>query len=111
MAVETSVSRYLSVVGRTGGKKSRRQLSSDQARDMVRVRELRRAFREYYARCFWYMRPDADLTLDDLPEVVRGLRKNGRSNAISAASAARGPRPADPALSRPSRYRSATISD
>ena len=44
---------------------------------MVRVRELRRAFREFYARCFWYIRRDAHLTLDDLPEVVRGLRKNG----------------------------------
>ena len=44
---------------------------------MVRVREIRRAFREFYARCFWYMRPDADLGLGDLAEVVRGLRKNG----------------------------------
>ena len=86
MAVETSVSRYLSAIGRKGGKKSRRQLSSEQARDMVRVRELRRAFREYYARCFWYMRPDADLTLDDLPEVVRGLRKNGGKEGILRAA-------------------------
>ena len=86
MPVETSVSQYLAVIGRKGGKKSRRRLSSDQARDMVRVRELRRAFREYYARCFWYMRPDAHLTLDDLPEVVRGLRKNGGRDGIRRAA-------------------------
>ena len=77
MPVESSVSDYLAAIGRKGGKKSRRQLSSDDARDMVRVRELRRAFREFYARCFWFMRPDAHLTLDDLSEVVRGLRANG----------------------------------
>ena len=86
MPVETSVSEYLAVIGREGGKKIRRRLSSDQARDMVRVRELRRAFREYYARCFWYMRPDAHLTLDDLPEVVRGLRKNGGREGIHRAA-------------------------
>ena len=56
------------------------------ARDLVRVRELRRAFREFYARCFWYMRPDAHLTLDDLPEVVRGLRKNGGKEGILRAA-------------------------
>ena len=86
MPVETAVSQYLAVIGRKGGKKSRRRLSSDQTRDMVRVRELRRAFREYYARCFWYMRPDAHLTLDDLPEVVRGLRKNGGRDGIRRAA-------------------------
>ena len=77
MAVEPSVSHYLAAIGRIGGKKSRRRLSSEEARDMVLVRELRRAFREFYARCFWYLRPDVALTLDDLPEVVRGLRANG----------------------------------
>ena len=86
MPVETSVSQYLAVIGRKGGRKSRRQLSSEQAREMVRVRELRRAFREFYARCFWYMRPDAHLTLDDLPEVVRGLRKNGGREGILRAA-------------------------
>ena len=53
-AGETAVSQYLAGIGRKGGKKSRRRLSSDQARDMVRVCDLRRAFAEYYARCFWY---------------------------------------------------------
>ena len=77
MPIERSVSQYLAEIGRKGGKRSRRQLSSQEARDMVRVREIRRAFREFYARCFWYMRPDADLGLGDLAEVVRGLRKNG----------------------------------
>ena len=44
---------------------------------MVRVREARRAFRRFYAQCFWYMRPDMDVTIEDIPELVRGLRQNG----------------------------------
>lgn len=75
--MDSSISQYLSEIGRRGGRKSRRHLSSDAARDMVRVREARRAFRAFHAQCFWYMRDDMDITLADVPEVVRGLRQNG----------------------------------
>ncbi len=44
---------------------------------MVRVREARRAFREFRAQCFWYLRPDLIVTLEDIPEIVRGLRQHG----------------------------------
>ena len=44
---------------------------------MVRVREARRAFREFHTQCFWYLRPDLQVSLDDIPEIVRGLRRNG----------------------------------
>ena len=44
---------------------------------MVRVREARRAFRAFHAQCFWYLRPDLQVSLDDVPEIVRGLRRNG----------------------------------
>lgn len=71
------VSAYLAEIGRKGGRKSRRRLSSEEARNMVRVRMARRAFREFYAQCFWYMRADAVVTLADVPEVARGLRQNG----------------------------------
>lgn len=68
---------YLSAIGREGGKRSRRRLSSEDARNMVRVREARRAFRGFHAQCFWYMRPDLKVTLDDVPEIIRGLRRHG----------------------------------
>lgn len=68
---------YLSRIGRKGGLRSRRELSPEQARDMVRVREARRAFRAFHAQCFWYLRPDLVATLDDVPEIVRGLRRHG----------------------------------
>ncbi len=56
------------------------QTSSSDADAAARQRRLelaRRAFREFYAQCFWSYRPDAEITEDDIPWVVRGLRHNG----------------------------------
>lgn len=64
-------------VGRRGGPGSRRTLPSAKPRDRARVREARQAFRDYHAQCFWYLRPDMQVTVDDIPEIVRGLRRNG----------------------------------
>jgi hypothetical protein len=72
-----NVSAYLAEIGRRGGQKSRRHLSREDARRMVRVREARRAFREFHAQCFWFMRADMVVTLEDIPEIVRGLRLSG----------------------------------
>lgn len=44
---------------------------------MVRLREAQRAFRDFRAQCFWYMREDMKVKLVDVPEIVRGLRKDG----------------------------------
>jgi hypothetical protein len=77
MKTTSNISAYLARIGRTGGLKSRRALSADDARYMVRVREARRAFRAFHAQCFWHMRPDIQITREDIPEIIRGLRKNG----------------------------------
>ena len=77
MKTPRSVNSYLSRIGRKGGSKSRRKLSSADARNMVRVREARRAFSEFHAQCFWFLRQDMKVGLDDVPEIVRGLRQNG----------------------------------
>ncbi|MEI7435800.1 MAG: hypothetical protein WCL16_03210 [bacterium] len=75
--VPREVSAYLAAIGRLGGVKSRRRLSSETAHNMVRVREARRIFRKFYAQCFWFMRQDMVVTIEDIPELVRGLRQNG----------------------------------
>lgn len=81
---------YFSEIGSRGGKKSRRALSPDAARDMVRVREARKAFRRFHAQCFWYLREDAEITREDIPEIVRGLRKDGgREGMLLAAKLCR----------------------
>jgi len=47
--MDPQVRKYLSVIGRRGGQKSRRVLNPEAAREMVRVREARRAQRRRYA--------------------------------------------------------------
>ena len=77
MEAEANIHQYLAQIGRKGGRKSRRVLSATDAREMVRVREARRAFRTFHAQCFWHMRKDLLVTRDDIPDIIRGLRKNG----------------------------------
>ena len=72
-----AIKEYLAHIGRKGGTVSRRHLSGEAARNMVRVREARRAFHAYHAQCFWYLRDDMRITLDDVPEIVRGLKQHG----------------------------------
>jgi hypothetical protein len=75
------IRKYLSDIGKRGGRKSRRTLDSETARNMVRLREAKRAFRRFYARCFWSYDPDYVLTLDDVEWVAKQLMKNGGREA------------------------------
>lgn len=86
MKPSRDVSDYLAEIGRMGGRKSRRHLSSEDARDMVRIREARRAFHRFYAQCFWYMQRDMRITLADVPEIARGLRTYGGREGFIIAS-------------------------
>jgi hypothetical protein len=70
-------SRYLATIGARGGRRSRRTLDAETARNMVRVREARRAFARYRTRCFWSVRPDLVITLDDVPWVADQLMTHG----------------------------------
>jgi len=51
--VDAKVKEYLASIGRKGGKSSRRSLSAEEAAKMVRIREARRAFRDYGDRKAW----------------------------------------------------------
>jgi hypothetical protein len=79
------IKRYLAKIGKRGGEKSRRVLSRKDAQAMVRIREARRAFRKYYAQCFWFMRDDLEIGLEDIPEIVKGLRLHGGQRGIELA--------------------------
>lgn len=76
-----SVRAYLAKIGRAGGRKSRRSLDSETARNMVRVREARRAYRRFHTSCFWSYRPDLEIGLDDVPWVSETLMKQGGREA------------------------------
>lgn len=53
---------------------------------MVRVREARRAFRIYYATCFWSYRADLTITAAEVAWVAEQLRKHGGRDAWTMAA-------------------------
>jgi hypothetical protein len=75
--MDALVKQYLRAIGRRGGRNSRRQLTAQQARDMVKVREARRAFRKFHAQCFWSIDPKYVVTLADVPWVAKQLMTYG----------------------------------
>lgn len=79
--MKSEVRKYLAEIGRLGGQKSRRRLASKTAKNMVRLREARRAFKEFFASCFWSYDPNYVITLNDLPWVAEQLMKNGGRKA------------------------------
>lgn len=66
--------------------KSRRILSPQAARDMVRLREARRAFRMFQTSCFWFSDPERMIQAEDIPWVVEQLKKNGDRRAWETAA-------------------------
>lgn len=72
-----SVRQYLAEIGSRGGRKSRRLLTPAQARSMVRVREARKAFTRYHARCFWWTDPTFRIGPEDVAWVAEQLRLHG----------------------------------
>jgi hypothetical protein len=75
--VTSSVRQYLQSIGRRGGRASRRALSPETARDMVKVREARRAFQRFHALCFWSFEPNYQVALADVPWVAKQLMTHG----------------------------------
>jgi hypothetical protein len=75
---------YFAEIGRRGGRKSRRRLSSELARDMVRMREVRRLFdlekliASYREQCLWFLRPDyLPKTTKELLDVLDWIERYG----------------------------------
>lgn len=79
--MQQEVKDYLSKIGRKGGRKSKRKLSSNEARRMLRIREAQRAYREFYSRCFWSFSASLKIGEKDIPWVVDQLMKNGDRKA------------------------------
>lgn len=84
--MDDRVRSYLAEIGRKGGRRSRRILDPDTARRMVLVREARRAYRRYHARCFWSYPPDLEVGADDVEWVARTLMKHGDREAWNLGS-------------------------
>jgi hypothetical protein len=83
--MEPTVKAYLAEIGRRGGKKSRRALQPETARDMVRVRQARRAYRRFHASCFWSFDPAYRVGPLDIAWVAEQLRRHGGREAWEVA--------------------------
>jgi hypothetical protein len=75
--VDRQIRSYLAQIGRKGGLKSRRVLTSEESHRMLRVREAGRAFRRYHARCFWSFSPNYTIKEKDVLWVAEQLMKHG----------------------------------
>jgi hypothetical protein len=76
---------YFAKIGRKGGLKSRRALSTAQARQMVAVRLARSAYRRFRALCFWSYDADLRITSENAAWVAEQLRRNGNRAAWQTA--------------------------
>jgi len=76
---------YLAEIGRRGGRKSRRTLDPEAARAMVKVREARRAYRQFHSRCFWSYDPEYLVGPGDVAWVAEQLRRHGGREAWEVA--------------------------
>jgi hypothetical protein len=79
--MEAELRKYMAAIGQRGGRASRRVLSPEQARSMVKLREARRAYRQFYAHCFWSYDPDLKIAAADVPWVAEQLMKHGGRKA------------------------------
>ena len=79
--MDDKIKGYLAEIGQRGGRRSRRALDPATARRMVRVREARRAYRRFHARCFWSFDPALSVGMGDVAWVVEQLRKHGGREA------------------------------
>jgi len=79
--MDKSIKDYFSSIGEKGGRLSRRKLEPEISRNMLKVREARRAYREYYAQCFWSYKPDLKISLNDVAWVGFQIMKHGGREA------------------------------
>jgi hypothetical protein len=78
------VRKYLARIGSAGGRKSRRVLDPADARQMVKVREARKAFVRFRTLCFWSYRSDLVIGQGDVEWVAEQLMKTGNREAWRA---------------------------
>jgi hypothetical protein len=51
-----------------------------------RIELARRLYREFYAACFWHLKPDLVVTEEVIPIILHGLRTHGGRRGLLAAA-------------------------
>lgn len=77
MTMVPATRKYLADIGRRGGRRSHRTLTTEQARQMVRVREAQRAYKNFHTSCFWSFDADYRITAKDVTWVAKRLMEFG----------------------------------
>lgn len=73
---------YLSKIGKIGGSRSKRKLSSSDSFKMLALREASRAFKEYKKTCFWSFPNDFQVTQNNIPLISKTLKEQGNRKAF-----------------------------
>ena len=55
------------------------------AKVQIKVGRAQQIFVQYYARCFWHLKKDLQITPELIPVVQEGLRKNGGHEGLQLA--------------------------
>ena len=79
--MNTVIKKYMAEIGARGGRASKRRLSARDARAMVKIREARKAYKKFYASCFWSYPPTFKVTSADVSWVGEQLMKHGGAEA------------------------------
>ena len=53
---------------------------------VTRLELAQQLYREFYALCFWHMKPDLVVTEEIVPTILKGLRTHGGRKGIMAAA-------------------------
>lgn len=75
--VDKAISAYMATIGGMGGRKSRRHLDPVKAKEMVRLREARKAFKTFHATCFWSSPRDYAVKATDIEWIIDQLKQHG----------------------------------
>ena len=67
----------MAAIGREGGRRSKRKLDPEQAKEMVRLREARKAFREFHTSCFWSSPKNFRPGKEDINWIIEQLKQHG----------------------------------
>ncbi len=59
---------------------------ADEAKPTPTIELARQLYREYYARCFWHLKPDLVVTESTLPIIIKGLCAHGGRRGMLAAA-------------------------
>jgi hypothetical protein len=63
------------------------EISENEQQDRtVRLALANQLFQEFYAPCFWHMKPDLVVTEDKIPLIIKGLRTYGGRRGLRAAA-------------------------